>query len=174
MEDSLILVDEKDKEIGSDTKLNCHLGKGKLHRAFSIFVFNSKGEMLLQLRSRKKHHFGGLWTNTCCSHPRKGEKLEEAIHRKLNQEFGFDTELKEIFSFVYQASDPNNGLSEHEFDHVFVGEYNNKPKPNPDEIDDWKWVDLNLLKKDLGENSRNYTPWFKLSIDKVIEHINSS
>jgi len=168
--EEIILVDETDKEIGFEEKIKAHSNGGKLHRAFSIFILNSGGKLLLQLRSVKKHHFGGLWTNTCCSHPRKGEKLEVAIHRKLLQEFGFDTELRESFSFTYRADDAKSGLTEHEFDHVFMGLFNGKPKPNPEEIDDWKWVDLEDLKRDVTRNPGKYTPWFKLALDKVIEH----
>jgi isopentenyl-diphosphate delta-isomerase len=167
--EQVVLVDKNDNEIGIEEKIRAHENGGKLHRAFSIFIFNSKGEMLLQLRSVKKYHFGGLLTNTCCSHPRPGESLEHAIHRKLKQEFGFDTELKEKFSFTYQA-DFDNGLSEHEFDHVFIGTFDGEPKPNPEEIDDFKWIDMEELKKDVNENPEKYAPWFKIAIDQVSKH----
>src|SRR5438445_437576 len=130
MSEIVVLVDEKDHPIGYEEKMKAHSDGGKLHRAFSIFIYNSKNQMLLQLRSNAKHHFQNLWSNGCCSHPRKGEELEKAAHRKLKQEFGFDTKLKEVFSFVYKADDPKSGLTEHELDHVFLGEYNGVPKPN--------------------------------------------
>jgi len=165
--EEIILVDEKDNPIGYEEKIKAHENGGKLHRAFSIFIFNFKGKMLLQLRSKKKHHFKGLWTNACCSHPRKGEELENAVHRKLKQELGFDTYLKEIFSFVYKATDSESGLTEHEFDHVFVGEYNGEPNLNPEEADDCKWMNTDKIKKDLEKNPKKYTPWFKIAFEKI-------
>ncbi|MBU5575426.1 MAG: isopentenyl-diphosphate Delta-isomerase [Nitrososphaerota archaeon] len=168
----IILVDENDKEIGFEEKIKAHENGGKLHRAFSIFIFNKKGELLLQLRSVKKHHFGGLWTNTCCSHPRKGEKLEDAVHRRLKEEFGFDTGLKEIFSIIYKAKDEKSGLTEYEYDHVFIGEFTGTPKPNPNEIDDYKWITMNELIKDVNKNPNNYTPWFKIILPKLLNYLN--
>jgi len=170
--EEIILVDENDNEIGFEEKINAHKNGGKLHRAFSIFIFNSEGKMLLQLRSKKKHHFKELWTNACCSHPIKGEKLEDVIHRKLKQEMGFDTKLKEIFSFIYKATDINSNLTEYEFDHIFVGKYDNEPKSNSEEVDKWKWIDVNELKKDIEKNPQKYTPWFKLTFDKVKDWAN--
>jgi isopentenyl-diphosphate delta-isomerase len=167
MPEIIVLVDEKDNPIGYEEKLAAHRDGGKLHRAFSIFIFNSKNEALLQLRSKAKHHFQSLWSNPCCSHPIKGEKLEVAVHRKLKQELGFDTPLKETFSFVYKATDPKSGLTEHEFDHVFVGQYDRDPKPNPEEVDDWKWVTLNELQRDLDKNPARYTPWFPIAFNKL-------
>jgi isopentenyl-diphosphate delta-isomerase len=167
----IILVDEDDNQIGFETKLRAHEGGGKLHRAFSIFVFDATGKLLLQRRAKKKYHFGGLWTNTCCSHPKKGEKIQDATHKRLRQEFGFDTQLREIFSFLYRASDVESGLTEHEFDHVFYGEFNGEPRPNPDEIEDWEWVDLTELMKDLESNPQSYTPWFKIAIQGVVENL---
>lgn len=169
--EQLILVDEHDNEIGFEEKIKAHEKGGKLHRAFSIFIFNGKGEMLLQLRSVKKHHFGGLWTNTCCSHPRKGESLEDAVHRKLEQEFGFDTELKELFSFIYKATDRKSGLTEWEFDHVFTGVYKGKPKPNPEEIDEYRWISADELKKDVENRPEVYTPWFKMALKKLFKEM---
>ena len=167
----IILVDEDDNQIGYETKLKAHEGDGKLHRAFSIFVFDAMGKLLLQRRAKKKYHFGGLWTNTCCSHPKKGERIQDAVHTRLRQEFGFDTELKEIFSFLYRASDVESGLTEHELDHVFYGKFNEEPHPNLDEIEDWKWVDLTELTKDLESNPQNYTPWFKIATQGVVENL---
>lgn len=168
MPEIIVLVDEKDNPVGYEEKMKAHSNGGQLHRAFSIFIYNSKNEMLLQLRSAAKHHFQNLWSNPCCSHPRKGEQLEKAAHRKLKQEFGFDTELKERFSFVYKAEDPKSGLTEHEFDHVFVGRYDGVPSPNPKEIDDWKWVKPAELERELLKNPDHYTPWLKIAFDRLI------
>ena len=120
----VILVDEQDNPIGSEEKLRAHQDGGKLHRPFSVFIFNDHGELLLQRRARCKYHFGGLWSNTCCSHPRENETLSEAVHRKLVQEMGFDTAVEEALVFTYRADDANSGLTEHEFDHVFTGIHN--------------------------------------------------
>jgi isopentenyl-diphosphate delta-isomerase len=165
--EEIILVDKNDKPVGFEEKIKAHENGGKLHRAFSIFIFNSKGDMLLQLRSVKKHHFGGLLTNACCSHPRKGEELKDAVHRKLKQEFGFDADLAEKFSFVYKATDEKSGLTEHEFDHVFVGKFDGKPNPNPEEIDDFNWISMANLKKDVAANPEKYTPWFSIALKKL-------
>ncbi|MEE9406087.1 MAG: isopentenyl-diphosphate Delta-isomerase [Candidatus Aenigmarchaeota archaeon] len=171
--EEIILVDEEDKPIGSEEKIKAHEDGGKLHRAFSIIIFNSRGQMLLQLRARKKHHFGGLWTNACCSHPRKGEDLETAVHRKLKQELGFDTDLKELFKFTYKATDPGSSLTEHEIDHVFLGTYDSDIKPNPDEVDELKWADTDELKRDIEAHPEKYSPWFKILIDRVLEAVKS-
>jgi isopentenyl-diphosphate Delta-isomerase len=167
MIETVVLVDEKDNPIGYDEKMNAHSNGGKLHRAFSIFVFNSKGEVLLQQRAKAKHTFRGLWTNPCCSHPRKGEDLERAAHRKLKQEFGFDTDLREAFSFTYKATDRESNLTEHEFDHVFIGKFDGVPKPNPEEIDDWKWTTPAKLRHDLDSNPDSYTPWFRIAFETL-------
>ena len=165
----VILVDENDNEIGTEEKMKAHQ-EGKLHRAFSIFIFNSKGELLLQKRAKSKYHSGGLWSNTCCSHPMPGEALEKTVHRRLIEEMGFDCELKEIFSFTYKAKF-DNGLIEHEYDHVFIGKFDGKPTPNPEEVDEWKWIDVEELKKGIQENPDNYTYWLKASIDKIIPYL---
>jgi isopentenyl-diphosphate Delta-isomerase len=172
--EELILVDAYDNPIGFETKLGAHENGGKLHRAFSIFIFDSAGRMLLQRRAKRKYHFGGLWTNACCGHPTRGEKLRDAAHARLWQEFGFNTEAKELFSFVYRASDDESGLTEYEFDHVFYGQFNGEPRPNPDEIDDWRWVDLTELLADLESNAHAYTPWFKIALPRVIENLPGS
>ncbi len=169
MSEMIILVDENDRTIGFEEKLKAHQGEGKLHRSFSIFIFNSKGNILLQQRAKKKYHFGGLWSNACCSHPNKGEELEKAVHRKLKQEMGFDTDLREIFSFIYKVKDSNNGLTEHEFDHVFIGEYDGEPNPNLEEVDNWKWTDIKELKKDVKNNPEKYSFWFREAFHKIIE-----
>jgi isopentenyl-diphosphate Delta-isomerase len=167
----IILVDENDGPIGFETKLRAHENGGKLHRAFSVFVFNAAGKLLLQRRAEEKYHFSGLWTNTCCSHPGKGEKLQDAVHRRLREEFGFDTVLEEAFSFIYRASDARSGLSEYEFDHVFFGQFDGEPRPDLDEIEDWKWVGLTELMVDLENNTHGYTPWFRIAIHQVIEKL---
>ena len=167
-EEEVILVDRNDKETGIGKKIKIHR-EGKLHRAFSIFIFNSNGELLLQKRAKSKYHSGGLWTNTCCSHPRPDESLEKTVHRRLKEEMGFDCELEEIFSFIYKGK-LDNDLFEHEYDHVFIGEFNGKPTPNPEEVDEWKWVDIKELKKDIQKNPDNYSYWLKACIDKVISY----
>jgi isopentenyl-diphosphate delta-isomerase len=165
MKDFVILVDSKDREIGIEEKLKAHQ-MGKLHRAFSIFIFNKHGQMLLQRRALKKYHSGGLWSNACCSHPKKGEELEEAAHRRLKEEMGFDCPLKRVFSFIYKAK-LDKQLTEHEFDHVFVGRWNGRPKPNAKEVCQWKWADINQIRADMRANPENYTAWFKIVFDKV-------
>ena len=162
----VILVDKNDNEIGVEEKIKVHQ-EGKLHRAISVFVFNSKNELLIQKRAKTKYHCPGLWTNTCCSHPEPGERTEEAAHRRLKDEMGFDCPLKEILTFIYQV-DFDNNLSEHEFDHVFIGKFDSKVFPNPKEADDYKWIGLEELKKDIDQSPENYTYWFKVILDKVI------
>ncbi len=162
----VVLVDEKDREVGTEEKIKAHENGGRLHRAFSIFIFNSRGQMLLQQRASTKYHFCSLWSNTCCSHPRPGEKLEDAVHRRLKEEMGFDTELKEMESLIYKASF-KNGLTEWEFDHAFIGFFNGNPEPNPDEVDDYRWISLDELKKGLAGNPDKYTPWFKIFLKKI-------
>ena len=167
MEERVILVDESDREIGSEDKLEAHR-QGKLHRAFSIFVFNPDGQILLQKRSTKKYHSDGLWTNTCCSHPRPGEPIDEEVQRKLKQEMGFQCDLQWIFNFTYKVQFKNS-LIEHELDHVFIGRYDGSPQPNPDEVDDWKWMDLEALINDVKVNPEIYSYWLKICIDQVLE-----
>ena len=163
--EKIILVDEKDNEIGTGEKLDIHQ-KGKLHRAFSIFVFNSKGELLLQKRSESKYHTASLWTNTCCSHPRPNQDLEEEAKRRLMEEMGISCDLKEVFSFIYKA---NVGeLIEYEFDHAFVGRFDGNPKPNKDEVEDWKWVNIDELEKDIDKNPEKYVPWLKIALEKYL------
>ena len=169
MPEYILTVDEKDNVTGKEEKIKVHR-EGIFHRAFSIFVFNSKGELLLQKRARSKYHSGGLWTNTCCSHQRDGENLEEAIHRRLKEEMGFDCELKEVFTFTYRVKF-DDGLVENEYDHVFFGKFDGKPEPNPEEVDEWKWISLEELRKDIRKNPDDYTYWLKVSIDRVIGNL---
>jgi isopentenyl-diphosphate Delta-isomerase len=167
MNEKVILVDENDAEIGTEEKLKVHQD-GKLHRAFSIFVFNSKGELLLQKRAGSKYHSGGLWSNTCCGHPRPGEGVKEAAHRRLREEMGFDCLLKPVFSFCYNAS-LDKGLTENEYDHVFSGVCRESPRPDSKEVADWKWAGLKEIKKDILKNPNLYTYWFKVSIKRLNE-----
>lgn len=169
--EEVVLVNLDDEIVGVGEKIETHL-RGDLHRAFSIFVFNSSGELLLQRRSATKYHSRNLWSNTCCGHPRPKEALQAAAHRRLQEEMGFDCELKESFSFIYRVELDNN-LSEYEYDHVFVGRYDGKPIPNPDEVHDWKWLDLITLQKDLNEHPDAYTYWLSISLTKCEAHIQS-
>jgi isopentenyl-diphosphate delta-isomerase len=162
----VILVDDNDKEIGTEEKIKAHK-EGKLHRAFSIFVFNSRGELLLQKRAPSKYHSGGLWTNTCCSHPVPDENMTSTIHKRLEEEMGFDCELRKAFHFIYRA-ELTNGLIEHEYDHVFSGIYDGDVKPNPDEVSDFKWVELNDLEKDLAAHPELFTPWLRNAFFKIL------
>lgn len=132
--------------------------QGLLHRAFSIFVLNDRGELLLQQRAWHKYHSGGLWTNTCCSHPRPQEPTLSAGHRRLQEEMGFDCALQPLFNFIYRA-ELDHDLIEHEYDHVLIGFYNDSPTPNPDEVCAWRWVDMGELSIDLGKNPHHYTYW---------------
>jgi len=161
----IILVDEKDNQIGTGEKLQVHL-KGRLHRAFSIFLFNSRGETLIQQRAKTKYHSAGLWSNSCCSHPGPDESLKQATQRRLKEELGIKRFLKEIFSFIYRVNLGN--LIEYEFNHVFIGEFSGDPKPNKKEVQDWKWVTPRELKKDIRENPEKYSYWFKLILAKVL------
>lgn len=172
MKELVILVDESDREVGVREKLDAHR-RGELHRAFSIFVFSPDGKILLQKRARTKYHSDGLWSNSCCSHPRPGASIEEEAQRKLHQEMGFRCELKEIFDFIYKA-EMNNDLTEYEFDHVFIGEFDGTPVPNPEEAEDWRWMDVRDLQKDLAENPERYSYWLKICIDRVLEHLKDS
>jgi isopentenyl-diphosphate delta-isomerase len=168
-DDHVILVDESDQPVGFERKLAAHEDGGKLHRAFSIFIFNAAGEMLLQRRADGKYHFGGLWTNACCSHPRRGETLLDSAHARLRHEFGFDVPLEERFSFVYRAADAASGLTEHEFDHVLVGRFEGTPLPNPEEVGAWRWVEPRALLDDVDRFPERYTPWFKLVLHRVLD-----
>jgi len=167
--DQVILVNEQDEQIGLMEKIEAH-EKALLHRAFSVFVFNKKGELMLQQRALTKYHTPGLWTNTCCSHQREGETNVEAGKRRLLEEMGFTTDLKDTISFIYKAPF-ENGLTEHEYDHILVGQYDEDPKPNPEEVNAWKWVSLEEVKEDMKRNPEVYTEWFKIIFDKYYNHI---
>lgn len=168
-EEQVILVDENDNQIGLMPKLEAHK-KAVLHRAFSVFIFNNKNELMLQQRALHKYHSPGLWTNTCCSHQRNGESNIEAGKRRLQEEMGFVTDLKETTSFIYKAPF-DNGLTEHELDHIMIGNFNDNPTINPDEVADWKWMPLEAVKADMQYNPEDYTAWFKIIFEKFYEHI---
>ncbi len=168
MKEYVILVDDADTQIGTQEKMKAH-EQANLHRAFSVFIFNSKGEMLLQQRAKDKYHSGGLWTNACCSHPRPGEETIGAAHRRLQEEMGFDCELEEAFHFIYKT-DFDHGLTEHELDHVFIGQYENSITPNPNEVEDYKWINVENLKKEMKENPVIFTSWFIIAFDEVLKH----
>ena len=160
MEEQVVLVDEKDNEIGVMPKMEAH-EKAVLHRAFSVFVFNKKGELMLQQRAAHKYHSPLLWTNTCCSHQRQGESNIEAGRRRLQEEMGFTTDLKEVFHFIYKAPF-DNGLTEHELDHVLLGKFDDEPNINKEEVESYKWMKLEDVKSDIEKNPSEYTEWFKI------------
>ena len=162
---TVILVNEKDEETGTAEKMEAHR-KGLLHRAFSIFVFNSGGEMLMQQRASGKYHSGGLWTNACCSHPRPGEKTEDAARRRLKEELGFETPLTGIFDFVYQAEFVN-GLSEYEYDHVYVGEYDGIIQVDEEEVMDFCFRPMPEIRRLMTHGPENYTAWFQIAFPKI-------
>ena len=160
MEEMVVLVDENDNQLGLMEKIEAH-EKALLHRAFSVFILNDNNELLLQRRALSKYHSPGLWTNTCCSHPRDGESVINAGIRRLREEMGFETEINNLFSFIYKTKF-DNGLTEHEFDHVLLGRYNKTPLINKFEVSDWKWSNIEFLKKDIVINPDLYTVWFKI------------
>jgi isopentenyl-diphosphate delta-isomerase len=160
--EKVILVDTNDNAIGDMEKMQAHI-EGKLHRAFSIFVFNDKNQLLIHQRALTKYHSAGLWTNTCCSHPRPNENTLQAANRRLMEEMGLSCELEKHFDFIYKA-ELENGLTEHEFDHVFVGKTNNLPQPNAHEVMSYKYLDLDSLINDIEHSPEKYTAWFKIAI----------
>ncbi len=167
MNNDVILVDENDTRVGTEEKLTAHQ-KGLLHRAFSVFVFNSKGELLIQKRAKGKYHSGGLWTNTCCSHQAPGEETIAAAHRRLKEEMGFDCPVWEVGALLYKTNF-DNGLVENEFDHILIGEYDGPIEHvDPNEAEDWKWIKTRKLLSDMKKNPDAYTYWFKLSIEDVL------
>ena len=169
MQEFVILVDEHNNEIGLMEKFEAHQ-KALLHRAFSIFILNSKGELLLQQRALNKYHSGGLWTNTCCSHPRASEQTIDAAHRRLKEEMGFDCDLTEKFSFLYKAPF-DNGLTEHELDFIFIGEFNGIPNINPQEVKDYTWMMIDDVLLDAKQFPNKYTEWFKIILNEYVSHL---
>jgi isopentenyl-diphosphate Delta-isomerase len=167
--EQVILVNENDEEIGFMEKMQAHV-EARLHRAFSVFIFNSKNELMLHKRAAHKYHSGGLWTNTCCSHPAPGESTIDAAHRRLQQEMGFDCEIKEKFSFLY-CKELDHDLTENELDHVFTGFYELDPVLNKDEVEDWRFISLEDLQKSLVTEPQLYTEWFRIICDKHWDEI---
>ena len=167
--EEVILVDKHDKQIGVMEKMKAHR-EAKMHRAFSVFVFNSKNELMLHKRASHKYHSGGLWTNTCCSHPRPGESTEEAAHRRLKEEMGFSCLIKKNFHFTY-CRKLDNELTENELDHVYTGFYDKEPLLNPEEVEDWKWISKKDLLSSIESSPQLYTEWFKIIVLEYSEKI---
>ncbi len=172
MEELVVLVDKKDNQIGLMPKMEAH-EKAVLHRAFSVFIFNENGELMLQQRAASKYHSPLLWTNTCCSHQRDGESNLGAGKRRLQEEMGFTTDLKEVFSFIYKAPF-DNGLTEHELDHVLIGFFEDRPKINKEEVEAYKWMMLKDVKNDIESNPSNYTEWFKIIFKESYEKLTNA
>lgn len=160
----VVLVDEQDRETGTMEKMQAHL-EGRLHRAISVFIFNSKKELLLQKRAAGKYHSPGLWTNTCCSHPRPGESVKQAARRRLMEEMGMETDLHRSFTFVYRA-EFDNGLTEHEFDHVFTGKSDVAPQPADEEVQAWRYVNIDMLETEMKADPAQFTEWFRICYEK--------
>ncbi|MBL7909986.1 MAG: isopentenyl-diphosphate Delta-isomerase [Bacteroidia bacterium] len=165
MQEEVILVNELDQPTGVMEKLEAHQ-KGLLHRAFSVFIFNDKGELLLQQRALSKYHSAGLWTNTCCSHPRPNEDTMAAAKRRLIEEMGIDTQLTHKTHFIYKTAF-ENGLTEHEFDHIFFGNYAETPAINKDEVEAFKWAHPQIIKLEISDTPEKYTSWFKIAMEKL-------
>lgn len=163
-EENVILVNERDEQIGLMPKMEAHK-KAVLHRAFSVFILNGKNEVMLQQRAHDKYHSPLLWTNTCCSHQREGETNIEAGTRRLYEEMGFKTELRELFHFIYKAPF-DNGLTEHELDHVMIGYFEQDPVINPEEVESWKWMDIEAIRIDMDAQPEIYTVWFRIIFDE--------
>jgi len=168
-EEKVILVNSNDEPIGLMPKMEAH-EKALLHRAFSVFVINGNNELMLQQRAHQKYHSPGLWTNTCCSHQRDGEENIEAGLRRLQEEMGFETPLEYLFNFIYKAPF-DNGLTEHELDHVMLGRFEGEPSINPEEVASWKWMDIDLIHADLNNNPVDYTVWFAIIFDRFYNHL---
>ncbi|MEK6279026.1 MAG: isopentenyl-diphosphate Delta-isomerase [Acidobacteriota bacterium] len=166
-EERVVLVNEQDEAIGIEDKTRAHV-LGTLHRAFSVFILNPAGQLLAQKRAVTKYHSRGLWSNTCCGHPRPHEAIDKASRRRLREEMGFESNLREVFSFVYRAQ-LEDGLIENEYDHVLVGSFEGVPKPDPLEVSEWKWVDLERLRMDIKEHPEKYTYWFRLTFDRFLQ-----
>jgi isopentenyl-diphosphate Delta-isomerase len=164
MSEQVILVDEHDRELGVGEKLQTHR-EGALHRAFSVFVFDSAGRLLLQKRAREKYHSGGLWSNTCCGHPRPGEATAAAARRRLFEEMSFDCDLRPAFGFLYRA-ELGGGMVEHEFDHVFFGRFDGEPAPDAREVEGWRWLTLDELREDLTGRPDDYSYWLRVALGR--------
>lgn len=165
MAQQVILVDKNNKKIGVEGKIKAHK-EGNLHRAFSVFIFNSKGELLIQQRAKTKYHSEGLWSNSVCSHPKPNEPYRQAAERRVKEELGFSCKLKKSFCFIYNTGF-QNGLTENEYDCVFIGKFNGKPKPNKKEVSGYKWISIKSLKQDIVKNPKKYTIWLKIALNKI-------
>ncbi|MFN3341944.1 MAG: isopentenyl-diphosphate Delta-isomerase [Flavobacteriales bacterium] len=170
VQEYVILVDRNDQQIGTMEKMEAHR-LGALHRAFSVFVFNSNGELLLQQRALGKYHSPGLWTNTCCSHPRPEEKTPDAAQRRLIEEMGFVTPLEKAFSFIYKVQFEND-LFEHELDHVFIGEYDEEPKINPEEVAAYRWTHPDEVMQEMQDDPELFTAWFRICFEEMYDWYN--
>ena len=168
-EEKVVLVDKNDNKLGLMPKMEAHL-KGELHRAFSVIIFNTQGKILLQKRASTKYHTPNLWSNTCCSHQRDNEDNISAGKRRLSEEMGFITDLFNFDSFIYRV-EFSNGLIEHENDHIMIGVFDGIPKPNPNEVDEWKWIDVDILANDMKINPKHYTAWFIIIMNKYFESL---
>ncbi len=168
-EPCVVLVDEHDREIGVEGRLRAHQGGGMLHRAFSVFIFNDRGEVLLQRRSKDKPLFAGCWSNACCSHPGPGADIEARAHRRLAFEMGMDVALREVLTFTYRATDPASQLTEHELDHVLIGTCNDDPTPCTQEVDDWRWVSIDVLLAEIAADDDSFSPWMPIALGRLIE-----
>ncbi len=166
MSKELVLVNRNDEAVGVGEKETVHR-TGQLHRAFSAFVFDASGRLLLQQRSKEKYHSGGLWSNTCCSHPGPGEAVEAAARRRLQEEMGFSCDLRPVFGFIYKA-ELDSGYVEHEYDHVLIGNYSGEVHPNPAEVAGWKWMDPSEVVRELHTNAEQYTYWFKIAFERLL------
>jgi isopentenyl-diphosphate delta-isomerase len=166
--EKVILVDKQDNEIGTEEKMKAHSNGGQLHRAISVFLFNDKGETLLQQRASTKYHSKAKWANTCCSHPRPGEANEAAAERRLVEEMGIKAKLEERFVFPYHA-EVGSGLTEQEYDHIFFGRYNGEPKPNKDEVQGWRWVSIKEFSRWVKEKPEDFAAWVVLMADRFVE-----
>lgn len=163
--EQVILVDKNNKPIGTEEKIKTHQ-EGKLHRAFSIFIFNSSDQLLIQQRAKQKYHCGGIWSNTVCSHPRPEETYSQATHRRLKEEMGFDCQMEKLFCFTYRAQF-ENGLIENEYDCVFKGKFDGQPQPNPKEVMNYQWVSIPELEKDIVNHPDKYSIWLKIALNKM-------
>lgn len=163
----VILVDHQDRAIGIEEKIRAHQGPGMLHRAFSVFVFDGSGRLMVQRRAAGKYHFGGRWSNTACSHPAPGDNLVDAAERTLHREMGVTTKLRVVASLIYKATDAHSGLTEYEYDHLLVGNWEPDPNPNPSEVDEWTWVTPEALLMAIAESPGEYTPWLAIGLARL-------
>jgi isopentenyl-diphosphate delta-isomerase len=164
-EERVVLVDAEDRELGTEAKLEAHRS-GRLHRAFSVFLFDARGRLLLQQRALTKYHSAGLWANACCGHPRPGEPVRDAARRRVREELGIDCAPEPAFGFVYRAP-LDNGLVEHEYDHVLVARFDGRPEPDPGEVAAWRWAEPAELSADVRANPSRYAAWFPLALERL-------